>query len=66
MALKNFAFKILSTDNYSRCGLIETHRGTIQTPAFMPVGTQATVKACNIEFLLLSSPIKLELGNVLA
>ena len=49
MALKNFAFKILSTDNYSRCGLIETHRGTIQTPAFMPVGTQATVKACNIE-----------------
>ena len=49
MALKNFAFKILSTNNYSRCGLIETHRGTIQTPAFMPVGTQATVKACNIE-----------------
>ena len=49
MALKNFAFKILSTDNYSRCGLIKTHRGTIQTPAFMPVGTQATVKACNIE-----------------
>ena len=30
----------------SRSGLIETHRGNIQTPAFMPVGTQATVKAC--------------------
>jgi len=49
MASKNFAFKIISTDKYSRCGLIQTHRGNIQTPAFMPVGTQATVKACNIE-----------------
>ena len=49
MALKNFAFKILNTDNFSRCGLIETHRGNINTPAFMPVGTQATVKACNID-----------------
>ena len=49
MALKNFAFKILNTDNYSRCGLIETHRGNIHTPAFMPVGTQGTVKACNID-----------------
>ena len=49
MALKNFAFKVKSTDKYSRCGLIQTHRGDIQTPAFMPVGTQATVKACNID-----------------
>jgi queuine tRNA-ribosyltransferase len=51
MALKNFAFKIINTDNYARCGLIETHRGDIQTPAFMPVGTQATVKACTIDEL---------------
>ena len=49
MALKNFAFKILNTDNYARSGLIETHRGKINTPAFMPVGTQATVKACTID-----------------
>jgi len=48
MALKEFAFKILNKDNHSRCGLIETHRGDILTPAFMPVGTQATVKACTI------------------
>ena len=48
MALKKFAFKILNKHNYSRCGLIETHRGNISTPAFMPVGTQATVKACTI------------------
>ncbi len=49
MALKNFAFKVLASDKYARCGLIETHRGNINTPAFMPVGTQATVKACKIE-----------------
>ena len=49
MALKNFAFKILRTDKFARNGLIETHRGKINTPAFMPVGTQATVKACTID-----------------
>ncbi len=49
MALKSFAFKILKKDNFSRVGLIETHRGNIQTPAFMPVGTQATIKACTID-----------------
>ena len=49
MALKKFAFSVLKKDNFARCGLIETHRGNIKTPAFMPVGTQATVKACKIE-----------------
>ena len=49
MALKNFAFKILKKDKFARSGIIETHRGNIKTPAFMPVGTQATVKACTID-----------------
>ncbi len=49
MALKKFAFNVLKKDKYARCGLIETHRGNINTPAFMPVGTQATVKACTID-----------------
>ena len=49
MALKNFAFNVLKKDNFARCGLIETHRGNINTPTFMPVGTQATVKACTID-----------------
>ena len=52
MALKNFAFKVLTKDNFARAGLIETHRGNIQTPAFMPVGTQATVKACLIDDII--------------
>ena len=49
MALKNFAFKVLKKDKFARCGLIKTHRGDIETPTFMPVGTQGTVKACRIE-----------------
>ena len=49
MALKNFAFKVLKKDKFARSGVIETHRGNINTPAFMPVGTQATVKACTID-----------------
>tara|TARA_Y100001954_G_scaffold14999_1_gene14120 strand:+ start:1576 stop:2688 length:1113 start_codon:yes stop_codon:yes gene_type:complete len=49
MALKKFAFKVSKKDKFARCGLIETHRGKINTPAFMPVGTQATVKACTID-----------------
>ncbi len=49
MALKRFAFKLLKEDGFARCGVIETHRGNIQTPTFMPVGTQATVKACTID-----------------
>ena len=52
MALKKFAFKLLNNDKYARSGVIETHRGNIQTPAFMPVGTQATIKACRIEDII--------------
>ncbi len=49
MTLKKLTFNVLHKDNFSRCGLIKTHRGNINTPAFMPVGTQATVKACLID-----------------
>lgn len=38
-------FKISATDGHARTGIIETPRGDIRTPAFMPVGTAATVKA---------------------
>ncbi|WP_145119921.1 tRNA guanosine(34) transglycosylase Tgt [Sphingomonas panaciterrae] len=40
-----FAFTIAATDGAARTGSIAMHRGTIRTPAFMPVGTAATVKA---------------------
>ncbi|MEX5730172.1 queuine tRNA-ribosyltransferase [Rhodovulum iodosum] len=40
-----FRFQLEATDGAARRGAIETPRGTIRTPAFMPVGTAATVKA---------------------
>ena len=52
MTLKKFNFNVIQKDDYSRCGLIETHRGNIQTPVFMPVGTQATVKATFIDDII--------------
>ena len=40
-----FAFSIAATDGAARTGVIRMQRGEIRTPAFMPVGTAATVKA---------------------
>ena len=40
-----FGFKLLATDGLARRGEIATPHGIVRTPAFMPVGTQATVKA---------------------
>lgn len=40
-----FAFSIAATDGAARTGTIAMPRGEIRTPAFMPVGTAATVKA---------------------
>jgi len=42
---KRFDFELLNTDGMARRGIVKTPRGDIQTPAFMPVGTAATVKA---------------------
>ena len=40
-----FGFNLAATDGNARTGTISTPRGEIRTPAFMPVGTAATVKA---------------------
>lgn len=40
-----FGFKLIKTDGKARRGEITTPHGLVHTPAFMPVGTQATVKA---------------------
>lgn len=40
-----FSFKVHATQGAARTGAISTPRGEIRTPAFMPVGTAATVKA---------------------
>ena len=43
--MKSFSFDLAASDGRARTGVIQTPRGSIRTPAFMPVGTAATVKA---------------------
>ncbi len=45
MTKPRFSFSIAATDGKARTGAIQMRRGEIRTPAFMPVGTAATVKA---------------------
>ena len=47
--MTRFAFTIRATDGKARTGTIQMNRGEIRTPAFMPVGTAATVKAMKPE-----------------
>jgi queuine tRNA-ribosyltransferase len=57
-----FSFSISATDGLARTGLIATARGAIRTPAFMPVGTAATVKAMKPADVL-ASGADIILGN---
>jgi queuine tRNA-ribosyltransferase len=43
--VSSFRFTLHGTDGAARRGEFETPHGVVQTPAFMPVGTQGTVKA---------------------
>ena len=47
--MTGFRFELLATDGKARTGIIHTPRGEIRTPAFMPVGTAATVKGMTPE-----------------
>ncbi len=47
--MTRFAFTIAATDGAARTGTIAMKRGEVRTPAFMPVGTAATVKAMRPE-----------------
>ena len=42
---RKFSYSLSAVNEKARCGVISTPRGEIRTPAFMPVGTAATVKA---------------------
>ena len=44
MLSKEFSFELITQDDKARLGKIYTPRGIIDTPAFMPVGTQGTIK----------------------
>jgi queuine tRNA-ribosyltransferase len=57
-----FSFSIAATDGAARTGTIAMQRGEIRTPAFMPVGTAATVKAIRPEEVN-ASGAEIILGN---
>ena len=44
MLSKEFSFELIAQEDKARVGKIHCSRGIIDTPAFMPVGTQGTVK----------------------
>jgi queuine tRNA-ribosyltransferase len=60
---KDFFFKLKTEENKARRGELKTRNGTIQTPAFMPVGTAATVKAVKTSDVK-KSGAEIILGNV--
>ena len=57
-----FSFRLIANDGATRRGEIATPHGTVQTPAFMPVGTQATVKGLTPEAVR-STGADILLGN---
>ncbi|MEO0963105.1 MAG: tRNA-guanine transglycosylase, partial [Pseudomonadota bacterium] len=60
--MTSFEFHLDATDGEARTGRIETPRGTIRTPAFMPVGTAGTVKAMTTDTVK-STGADIVLGN---
>ena len=52
MTVKDFTFELITQDGKARLGKISTQRGIIDTPTFMPVGTQGTVKGIFTEDIL--------------
>ncbi|MDG2339904.1 MAG: tRNA guanosine(34) transglycosylase Tgt [Paracoccaceae bacterium] len=60
--MKRFSFDLKATDGKARTGVISTPKGDIRTPAFMPVGTAATVKAMMPESVA-STGADILLGN---
>ena len=62
MPVKEFSFELITQDGKARLGKISTSRGLIDTPAFMPVGTQGTVKGLFVDDIL-KTKTQIILGN---
>jgi queuine tRNA-ribosyltransferase len=56
-------WKILARDGKARSGILRTRRSQIETPVFMPVGTQGTVKGVRFEWLEREMDARIILGN---
>lgn len=60
---KPIDWKIVAQDGEARAGILRTRRSVIETPVFMPVGTQATVKGVRFESLEDELDARIILGN---
>jgi queuine tRNA-ribosyltransferase len=58
----SFCFDVLQTDGAARLGRLQTAHGSVETPVFMPVGTQATVKGLTPDQLK-EAGARMVLGN---
>jgi queuine tRNA-ribosyltransferase len=61
--MKPISFQILAREGEARAGKITTRRSVIETPVFMPVGTQGTVKGVRYEWLEDEMDARIILGN---
>ncbi len=62
MQNQEFSFEVITQNGNARLGKISTSRGDIDTPAFMPVGTQGTVKGVFVDDIL-KTGTQIILGN---
>ncbi|MBA4184769.1 MAG: tRNA-guanine transglycosylase, partial [Acidobacteria bacterium] len=61
--MKPIEWKITAQDSEARTGILRTRRSEIETPVFMPVGTQGTVKGVRFEWLEEEMDAQIILGN---
>lgn len=61
--MKPIEWKILAREGNARAGILRTRRAVIETPVFMPVGTQGTVKGVRFEWLESELDARIILGN---
>ena len=62
MPKNEFSFELITQNENARLGKIITSKGTVNTPAFMPVGTQGTIKGVFTDDLL-KTKSEIILGN---
>lgn len=60
---KAIDWKVTASDGNARTGILKTRRSVIETPVFMPVGTQGTVKGVRFEWLENELDARIILGN---
>ncbi len=61
--MKPIDWKVIVQEGEARAGILRTRRSVIETPVFMPVGTQGTVKGVRYEFLEGEMDARIILGN---